>query len=498
MPSRGLLAWLERAGNRLPDPAVLFAGLALLVILLSGLAASLGLSVLHPATGQRVEVVNLLSVDGLQRILTGLVGNFTAFAPLGAVLVSMLGLGIAERAGFIGAALRLVVGWAPQRLLTAVIVLSGVLSNAASDVGYVLLIPLAGTVFLAVGRHPVVGMAAAFAGVSGGFSANLLLGTVDPLLAGLTQEAAHIVTPSYSVHPAANYYFMAVSTFLITALGTWVTTRFVEPRLGVYQGAEVAELRPLEPSERKGLRATALALGIFGLVLLLGLIPEGGFLREPRTGSVLHGPFLKGVVAFIFLGGLLAAWCYGRAVGTVRTPKDLVKAMSDAMGTMGSYLVLCFFAAQFVALFNATNLGMVLAVKGADILKGLQLPLPLLIVVFVAFSALVNLLMGSASAKWAILAPVFVPLFMLLGYTPELTQAAFRVGDSVTNIISPTMSFLPLILVGIQRYLPQAGLGTLIAAMLPYSITFFLGWTALLLLWIVLGLPLGPGAGLRL
>jgi aminobenzoyl-glutamate transport protein len=493
------LSVIERGGNALPHPVTLFAGMAAAVVVVSAIVASLGISVTHPGTGKPIQPVNLLTIQGLHRILTGLVSNFTGFAPLGTVLVAMLGIAVAEGTGLIGAALKLLVISAPRRVLTVAIVFAGVMSNAGGEVGYVLLIPLAAMVFLAVGRHPVAGLATAFAGVSGGYSANLLLGTVDPLLAGLTQEAARIIEPSYSVNPAANWYFMSVSTFVITAAGTIVTERVIEPRLGPYTGAVAAEaVTPLTPAERRGLWWALIASAMVVAVLLIGTIPSSGFLRDPATRELLHSPFMSGIVAIIFVTGLVVGVAYGLGAGTVRSDADVIRGMSKAMETMGGYLVLVFFAAQFVAFFNWTNLGLIVAVEGAALLKAAGLGTVPLIVSFILTTAFINLFMGSASAKWAIMAPVFVPMFMLLGYTPEFTQGAYRVGDSVTNVISPMMSYFALIVAFVQRYQPSAGLGTVVATMLPYSATFFVVWTILLVFWILLGWPLGPGAGLYL
>ncbi|KAA0250132.1 AbgT family transporter [Acidobacteria bacterium ACD] len=490
---------VERGGNALPNPVTLFLGLAVAVVVLSAVASGLGFSVRHPATGSPIEPVNLLSVAGLHRLLEGLVKNFTSFAPLGTVLVALLGIGIAERSGLVGAAMRLLVSRAPRGALTFVVVFAGILSNAASEVGYVLLVPLSGAVFASVGRHPIAGVAAAFAGVSGGYSANLLLGTVDPLLAGLTQEAAHIVDPKYLVNPACNWYFMAVSTFVIAAVGTLVTERVVLPRLPRWEGAGGGEeLRPLERKEKRALGAAGLTGAALAAVVLLGTVPDSGFLRDAQTGSLLRSPFMNGIVALVFVSSALMGLAYGVVSGSIRKDLDVVKGMNASMETMGSYLVLCFFAAQFVALFSWSNLGLIVAVEGATALEAVGLGGLPLVVSFVVLSALVNLFMGSASAKWAILAPVFVPMFMLLGYSPELTQAAYRVGDSVTNVISPTMSYFPLILAFLQRWQKDAGLGTLIATMLPYTLAFLSSWTVLLGAWYLLGLPLGPGAGLRL
>ncbi|RPJ53523.1 MAG: AbgT family transporter [Acidobacteria bacterium] len=494
-----LLRSVERAGNALPHPAVLFAIFAALVVVLSWAASLAGLEVVHPGTGEMIRPVNLFSVAGLHRMLTEMVANFTSFAPLGTVLTAMLGIGVAERSGLIGAALRLMVLAAPRSLLTFVIVLAGVLSNTASEIGYVLLTPLAAVVFLAVGRHPIAGLAAAFAGVSGGYSANLLLGTLDPLLAGLSQEAARIIRPDYQVNPACNYYFMFVSTFFIAAAGTWVTERVVAPRLGEYRGEQgPEELKPLSPAEKRGLWLAALVAGLFAGVLLWGTVPSNGFLREPETGGLLHSPFLSGIVAFIFLGAVLLGVVFGVGAGTIKGSKDVVQGMGKAIETLGVYIVLVFFAAQFVAYFRWSNLGLILAIDGAHLLRETGFgPIPLMMS-FILLTALINLTMGSASAKWAIMAPVFIPMFMLLGYTPEYVQAAYRVGDSVTNIISPMMSYFALIVAFVERYEPRAGIGTVVATMLPYSVVFLLVWAAIFAIWLLLGLPVGPGGPLYL
>jgi aminobenzoyl-glutamate transport protein len=498
-PLMRALGFIERVGNALPHPGTLFAGMALLVVVLSGVFAQFDLAVTHPGTGEIIRPVNLLSVEGLHRILTSMVTNFTGFAPLGTVLVAMLGIGIAEASGVIGTSLRLLVLSAPKRLLTFVIVFAGILSNTASEIGYVLLVPLAATIFLAAGRHPLAGLAAAFAGVSGGYSANLLLGTVDPLLAGLSEEAARIVNPAYEVNATANFYFMFVSTFFIAAAGTWVTERVVAPRLGEYTGSEKAEeLRGLNADERRGLLYTAVTLALLTALLLWGTVPENGFLRDPETGSLLRSPFMSGIVALIFIVFGAAGLAYGIGAKTFRSDSDVMRGMGKAMETLGLYLVLVFFAAQFVAYFNWTNLGLIVAVKGAQVLSAAGLgPIPLMIG-FILVSAFINLFMGSASAKWAIMAPVFIPMFMLLGYTPELAQAAYRIGDSTTNIISPMMTYFALIVAFVERYDPRAGIGTVIATMLPYTVAFLLVWTTMLIVWMLLGIPVGPGAGLYL
>mgnify|MGYP001290589545 CR=1 FL=1 len=496
------LTTVERGGNALPHPGTLFAILAGVIILVSAIAARTGIEVVHPGTGELIQPVSLATVAGLHRILTEMVTNFTSFAPLGTVLVSMLGIGVLESSGLIGAGLRLLVLSAPKHLLTFVIVLAGVLSNTASEIGYVLLVPLGGIIFLGAGRHPIAGLAAAFAGVSGGYSANLLLGTVDPLLAGLSEEAARIVDDGYRVNPAANYYFMVVSTFIIATAGTWVTERIVIPRLGPYEGQGDTDapdvLQELSSIERRGLGYALLAAAVFVAFLLWGTVPADGFLRNPETGGLLRSPFLSGIVAFIFLGGTVVGVAYGAATGAFRNDADVMNGMGKTISTLGTYLVLVFFAAQFVAYFNWTNLGLIMAVKGAETLRSSGLGGIPLMLSFVLLSSFINLFMGSASAKWAIMAPVFVPMFMLLGYTPELTQTAYRIGDSTSNIIAPMMSYFALIVAFFERYDKRSGIGTVVATMLPYTVTFFICWSILLVIWMTLGLPVGPGAGLTL
>lgn len=504
-----LLRWIERAGNLLPHPGTLFALLALLVILLSGVFSSMGLEVTHPSTGEAIRANNLMNVQGLHDILTKMVTNFTEFAPLGTVVVAMLGIGIAESSGLIGAGLRLLVLSAPSRLLTFVVVLAGVLSNAASEIGYVLLVPLGAVIFLSVGRHPIAGMAAAFAGVSGGYSANVIIGTVDPLLAGLSTEAAKIIDPAYNVNSLCNYYFMCASTLFVAIAGTWTTEKIVEPRLGRYDGDEKAEdLKPLNALEKRGLKFALIGFLIFAAFLAWGIVAADFIQFKDREILGADGvatvervldaksPLLQGVVALVVIGSVLMALGYGIGAKTIKNDSDVISGMGKSISTLGTYIVLVFFAAQFVEYFKWTNLGIITAVNGARALGFLENSPVLLMIGFVLVSALMNLIMGSASAKWSIMAPIFVPMFMLLGKSPELTQVAYRIGDSVTNIISPMMSYFALVVAFFARYKKGAGIGTIVATMLPYTVVFTIVWSIMLGLWILLGLPLGPGSPL--
>lgn len=503
------LATVEYLGNLLPHPITLFALFALGIVIISGIADWVGLSAIDPrpegARGRDpdgvIEVVSLLSAEGLQKIVTGLVTNFTGFAPLGTVLVALLGVSVAEHSGLLSAAMRGMVVGASNRLVTFMIVLAAILSNTASELGYVVLIPLAAMIFHSLGRHPLAGLAAAFAGVSGGYSANLLLGTIDPLLAGITTPAAQMIDPSYEVGPEANWYFMMISVFLIAALGTWVTEKIVEPRLGKYHENEAGpdlppnNIEQLSVTEKRGLKSAGLALLVVCALLALTIVPDEGILRHPTTGEVAGSPFLKGIVVFIFVSFAVPGFVYGRVVGTVKNDKDVINAMSKSMSSMGMYIVLVFFAAQFVAFFKWTNLGTIMAINGAALLHALHLTGPEVFVLFIFMCAVVNLSLGSSSAQWAVTAPIFVPMLMLIGYAPETIQAAYRIGDSVTNLITPMMSYFGLILAVATKYKKDMGIGTLVAMMLPYSMIFFVGWVTLFYVWVFgFGLPVGPNS----
>ena len=487
---------IERIGNALPHPAALFGIFALITLLFSAIGHWLDWTGVNPATGESIQVINLISKEGLHKILLGMVNNYTGFAPLGIVMVALLGIGIAESSGLIKAAINALLIKAPLNSITFMVVLTGILSNVASDLGYILIIPMAGVIFHSLGRHPIAGMSAAFAGVSGGFSANLFIGTIDPLLAGLSTEAARIIDPDYYVMPTANYYFMAVSTFVIAIAGTWVTKTFVEPQLGKYTGSvEKEEIKNLTKQEIKGLKWTGFTFLLFMALMAWGLIPDHGFLRG-ADNMVLHSPVFKGFIAVLFIVAGSCGVIYGYIAGTFKKHDDVISGMNTSFKSLISFLVLVFFAAQFVAWFKWSNLGFLIAVKGADWLQSANLGLIPLVIMFTLLSGFINLFMGSASAKWAIMGPVFIPMFMLLGYSPELSQAVFRIGDSVTNIISPMMSYFALIIVYYQKYDAKAGIGTIMATMLPYTITFYIFWTLLLIVWILLEIPLGPEAGL--
>lgn len=488
---------VERAGNRLPDPVSLFLVFIAIVMIASAICAALGVSAVHPGTGEEIFALNLFSGDLIQRLLTQLPSTFASFPPLGMVLAVMLGIGVADKTGFIAAALKGFMAAIPNALLTASLIFAGIMSSLAVDAGYVVVIPLGAVLFAGAGRHPLAGLAAAFAGVSAGFSANLLLTGLDPLLAGFTTPAAQLLDPTYEVAATANYYLMIALTPVFMIVGTLVTERILEPRLGTWvpeEGSTLATAEGLTADEKKGLRwaGIVLAATLIGVALLV--IPSGAPLRAEDGGLA---PFYSSIVALMLFAFLLPGLAYGIATGQIKRDKDAVKMTADAMSDLGLYIVLAFVAAHFIALFAWSNLGTIVAISGANGLQAIGFEGIPLLIAFILVAGSVNLLVGSASAKWAILAPIFVPMLMVMGFSPELTQGAYRLGDAFTNIITPLLPYFPLVIVFGQKYTKDLGIGTLIGAMLPFSIAFGIASTIVLVIWVWLGLPLGPDAPLE-
>ena len=487
---------IERVGNRLPDPAALFLILLVAVWIASALLAPVQFSEIDPRTDEPIEIRNQLAGSTLAAFIARIVTIFTGFHPLGVVLVALLGVGVAEHTGFINAGLKSMLNFTSAKLLTPMLIMVAIISHTAADAGYVLVIPLGAVIFYAAGRHPLAGIAAAFAGVSGGFSANFIPSSLDPLLAGLTQEAAQIIAVERTVNPLCNWFFTGLSSFLIIAVGWYLTDRVIEPRLRATpvdgDVSEFAKLEDLGPRERSGLR-TAIAATLIALALLIvASLPATSPLRSPDGSlTAANAPLMQSIVPLIFIFFLIPGVVYGYRAGTVKSHRDIIKGMSTAMSTMGYYIVMAFFASLFIAAFGESNLGALFALKGADALQAMGLPAQITIIGIIGLTAMVNLLIGSASAKWALLAPIFVPMLMQLGLSPELTQAAYRVGDSSTNIITPLMPYFPLVVVFCQRYVRSTGIGTVVSMMLPYSITFLVTWTLFLLLFWMAGIPLG-------
>lgn len=488
------LNWIERTGNKLPQPVTLFLIFIAIVLAASAIASYFGVAAVHPGTGQEIRAVNLLNQEGLRRILTEMVQVFIAFPPLGLVLVVMIGIGVAERTGLIAASLKAFVSGVSPKLITFSVVTAGIMSSLAADAGYVVLIPLGAVIFAGMGRHPIAGLAAAFAGVSGGFSANLMLTSLDPLLAGFTDQAAKIIDPDYVVHPTANWYLMAALVPVFAIAGTFVTEKIVEPMLGKYTGtAEGTENdhKTLTPLEKKGLRWAGIWLLISLALIGLLVIPADGVLRG--EDGVLD-PFFRSIVVLMLFVFFIPGLAYGIVTKAIKGDKDVADMTSATMSTMGAYIVLAFVAAQFIAYFNWSNLGVIFAISGADGLRSIGFTGVPLIIAFIFVTSFINLFIASASAKWAIMAPIFVPMLMMLGYSPELTQAAYRLGDSTTNIITPLLAYFPLIIVFAQKYQKNAGIGTIISVMFPFSVAFGIISIIMIIIWIVFNIPLGPNA----
>jgi aminobenzoyl-glutamate transport protein len=428
------------------------------------------------------------------------VKNFQGYPPLGLVLVVMLGAGVAEKSGLIASAMRHSISKIPSKYVSAAVILIGVLANAFGDAGFIVLPPLAALVFLLIGRHPLVGMFAAYAGVAGGFAANVMINMGDVLAASFTIPAAQVINPAYQGTPAMNLYFIATSVVILVIAGTWVTEKIISPRFKTYIPDEELDLRMTEISDKevKGLKYAGISVLIMIIGVVLLSIGTNSFMADPETGSILafQAPFMQGIVPLITLMFFLPGLIFGKITGVIKNDKDVAVMMGNAMKDMGPYIVLAFVASQFLAYFNWSNLGIIMSVKGADALKSAGFTGIGLIVGFVVFSSIINIFVGSASAKWAIMAPIFVPMFMLLGLDPALSQMAYRIGDSITNPLSPLFPYFPILLGFARRYDKNAGMGTMISNMLPYSMVFGVLWILLLIVFIVFNLPLGPGGGI--
>ena len=491
-----MLNAVERAGNKLPDPAIIFLFSMIIIWILSAIFSQMTFDAIDPRTGSAIEINNLLTGDALASFLANMVKTFTGFAPLGVVLVAMLGVGVAEHSGYINAGLKMMLKVTPQALLTPSIILIAIVSHTATDAGYVLVIPLAGIIYYAMGRHPVAGIAAAFAGVSGGFSANFIPSGIDPLLQSFTQAGAQIIEPGIQINPLNNWFFTSASSLFIVLLGWYITDKIVEPRLANTKIDTDEEELPAfgeVTSHDKKCFLIATSIMVIGLILLFfTAYPEDSPLRaENGKLADFSAPIMQSIVPLIFLLFIVPGAVYGFLSGTFKSSKDMISAMSKSMNSMAYYIVMAFFCALFIDAFGKSNIGALMAIEGAEGLKAMQLPSAVTIIGIVILTGIVNLFVGSSSAKWGLLAPIFVPMLMQLGISPDLTQAAYRVGDSTSNIVTPLMPYFPLVVVYCQRYVKGTGIGTVISMMLPYSVALMVGWTIFLLIYWWIGLPLG-------
>ena len=489
----GILGTIERVGNALPHPFILFLIITGGLIVLAAILAAFGVSVTNPTTDEVVAVKSLLNKDGFSWFMTSMVSNFSSFAALGVVLVMQMAIGVAEGSGLLTTAMRRAILGVPTWLLTAVVIFLGINGSIASEASIIFIPPLAATAFLAAGKHPLAGLMAGYAAVNAGFTANVMITATDALLYPVTEEIAKGIDPTYSTTVANNWYFMIVSCIMLTIVGVFVNNKFIAPRLGQYTGTEVDNERDATDIEKKGLRNAGIFSLIYIAIILIGVIPKNGFLRDAE-GSVLNGPFITGLVGFLILYFILVGIVYGKTVGAFKKASDVPKMMADSLNSLTSYIVLVFIIAQFIQIFNYTNLGTVIAVTGANLLKSAGLTGIPMILCIIAITTFVNFFMTSGTAKWYIFAPIFVPMFMMLGYSPEFAQVVYRIGDSCTNPITPIYPYLPMIIGMASKYDKKAGMGTVISMTVPYSVAFLLSWIVLVIAWMLLDLPLGPGA----
>jgi len=489
----GLLGTIERVGNALPHPFILFLIITAILVGLAALLAALGVTVTNPTTGEAVVVKSLLNVEGLSWIMTSMVSNFSSFAALGVVLAMQMAIGVAEGSGLLTTAMRRAILGVPTWILSAVVIFLGINGSIASEASIIFIPPLAATAFWAAGKHPLAGLIAGYAAVNAGFTANVMITATDALLYPVTQEVAQGIDPSYTTTVANNWYFMIASCIMLTIVGVIVNDKIIVKRLGTYTGEQVDNERDATDIEKKGLRNAGIFSVLYIAFILIGTVPKNGFLRG-ADGTVLNGPFISGLVGFLIVYFILVGIVYGKSVGVFKTASDIPKVMADSLNSLTSYIVLVFVIAQFIQIFNYTNLGTVIAVTAANFLKSAGFTGIPMVICIILITTFVNFFMTSGTAKWYIFAPIFVPMFMMLGYSPEFAQVIYRIGDSCTNPITPIYPYLPMIIGMASKYDKKAGMGTIISMMLPYSVAFLVSWIVMVIAWMLLNLPLGPGA----
>lgn len=491
--NKGFLGWVERVGNKIPHPFILFTWLIVFILALSFAGGMAGISVINPTNQEEVFIRNMISGEGVNFALQNAVRNFTGFAPLGLVLTMTLGIGLAEKVGLMSTFMRKTILGASPKLITIMIMFIGINGNIASDAAIVIIPAISAMIFLSIGRNPLAGIALGFAATTAGFSANFFIAGTDALLSGITNEASAIVNAP-EIPVTANWYFMIASTILLSIVGMLVNDRVVEPRLGVYQGSKEVVREEISKDENKALRAAGIGLLVFLVIMTILAFPQNSFLRNPDTGSLINrSPLLSGIIPILLIMFLSTSIPYGKSIGTIKNSGDVPKYMSEAIKDMSSFIVLAFIIGQFIAFFNWTNIGLVLAVSGANLLESTGFTGIPLFIGFILLCTFINLFIGSGSAKWALLAPIFVPMLALIGYHPAFTQILYRIGDSTTNIISPLFPYFPIVLAFMNDYDEEAGVGTLLSSMIPYSLFMLVAWGILCIIWFILGLPLGPG-----
>lgn len=502
--SKGFLAWIERVGNKLPHPFWMFVWIIGIVIAVSFISSLLGVQATDPGTGKLIEAENLLSGEGLRRFVQEMVTNFAHFAPLGLVLVMLMGVAVAEKSGLLAVVMRNLAFSVPKKIVLPVIFIIGACGNIGSDAGVVIVPPIAALIFMQMGLHPIAGLIAGYAGATAGFTANLVIAGTDVLLAGISTEVTSKIPGAGEVSATSNWFFMIVSTFLLAIAGTFVVNRYTIPRTKAFATGKQNDKLPeakehtLSASEKKGLKHAGWAAIAYIALISLLVIPPGAPLRDQTTGGIVPSPFLRGLVPILFFLFALPGYFYGRATGSIKKADDVIKHMGDGMKDLSGYIVLMLVVAQFINLFSWSNLDKILAINGAHFLESSGLTGPLMFTLFVILVAFINIFIGSGSAKWAMFAPVFIPMLYQLGYSPAFVQLMYRIGDSTTNAISPLYVYFPLLLGWIRQYDKKIGIGTVMSMLIPYGVVLFVMWIILLFIWFWLKLPIGVGEGIFL
>ena len=500
--SKGILGWIEVMGNKLPHPFWIFLWICIFVVLLSGVTALLGVSAIDPSSGEVVSAQNLISGDGLRRFIEEMVTNFAHFAPFGLVLVMLMGVSVAERSGLLTIVLRTVAFSVPRKVVLPVIFIIGACGNIGSDAGIVIVPPIAALIFTQMGLSPIAGLIVGYAGATAGFTANFFIAGTDVLLAGISSEITGQMAGGLEVSATANWYFMIVSTIFLGIGGAFIAKRYTIPtcRRFEYSGEHITpeDSGALTPLERKGLRKAGIALLLYCLLIIVLVVPSWAPLRNQVTGGIVPSPFLRGLIPVLFFFFAIPGYYYGKTVGVIKKPNDVLQQMEHGMKELSGYIVLMLVVAQFINLFNWSRLDTILAITGAEFLQSTGLTGPLMFTFFMILVALLNIFLGSGSAKWAIFAPIFIPMLAQLGYSPAFVQLMYRIGDSITNCVTPLYVYFPLLLGWVHKYNSRIGIGTIVSLLVPYAVILFIMWVVLLFIWYALNLPIGVGETIHL
>jgi aminobenzoyl-glutamate transport protein len=496
--SKGVLNWIENMGNKLPHPFWIFIWICILIVAFSGIASFFGVNAIDPGTGERIVAQNLISGDGLRRFLQEMVTNFAHFAPFGLVLVMLMGVSIAERSGLLAVIMRTIAFSVPKKIVLPVIFIIGACGNIGSDAGIVIVPPIAALIFMQMGLHPIAGLVAGYAGATAGFTANFFIAGTDVLLAGISSEITENMAGVPEVSATANWYFMIASTLLLGFGGAFIARRYTIPRCQRFEitGEETAPIvtdSSMTVSEKRGLKHAGISLLIYSVIIILLVAPEGAPLRDQETGAIVPSPFLRGLIPILFLFFAIPGYFYGKATGAIKKPNDVLKQMEHGMKELSGYIVLMLVVAQFINLFYWSNLDSIMAIKGAEFLKATGLTGPVMFILFMVIVAFLNIFLGSGSAKWAIFAPIFIPMLAQLDYSPAFVQLIYRIGDSITNCVTPLYIYFPLLLGWVHKYNKNIGIGTIVSLLIPYAVVLFFMWIVLLLVWFYLNLPIGVG-----